>query len=281
MISYKTWKILQENLGQTNLGVKSPNIVGKTGSPLFGMMKKKKGFPGSEEGPPDMGDDASDSGDDMGDEDHDMDDMGDEDGDEDHDMDDMGDEDGDEDDMGDEDGDEDMDDEDGDEDMDDEDGDEDMGGGDMGGGDMSGDMGGGDMSGDMGGPPKKKFGMPMGKPPMSKSPMGKPPMKMSYMKKESKDTVNARNKKKKCCSTCSKMKTEDNEFLANLRSMTGGTKFAIDDEGYWVPIDEDALIAPDQTDNEPRPGEIGYAPVQKVATNFQEWATKHVKKTRK
>ena len=41
MISYKTWKILQENLGQTNLGVKSPNAIGG-GTPLFGMMKKKK-----------------------------------------------------------------------------------------------------------------------------------------------------------------------------------------------------------------------------------------------
>ena len=94
MISYKTWKLLQENMGHTNLGIKAPNVVGITESPLFGMMKKKKGFPGAEEGPPapDMGGaDATDGenlGDeDMGDEDHDHDEEGEDMGDEDHDHD--------------------------------------------------------------------------------------------------------------------------------------------------------------------------------------------------
>jgi hypothetical protein len=273
MISYKTWKLLQENMGQTNLGVKSPNIIGITESPLFGMMKKKKGFPGAEEGPPapDMGGADATDDEDMGDDDHDHDDDGE----------DMGDEEG---------GDEDMDHDDDEEGHDHDDDGEDMGD-DEGGDEESGDMG--DMGGDMGAPPMKKK-----KPPMD---MGaKPPMMMrSYMKKESKDAVDEKSKKqnsandadmlkmkekggKKCCSNCNKMQKEDNEFLSKLRSMTGGTKFAVDDEGYWVPMDEDALIAPDNNNSsEPGPGEVGYAPAQKVGSNFQEWAKNHVTKTRK
>jgi len=271
MISYKTWKLLQENMGHTNLGVKSPNVLGITESPLFGMMKKKKGFPGAEEGPPapDMGGADATDGEDLDAHADDDEEMGDEEG-------------GDEEGLGDE-------------EMGDEEGGDDMGGGDEEMGDEEGgdDMGGGDMGGDMGGPPMKKK-----KPPMdmgAKSPM----MMRSYMKKESKDVVDEKSKKqnsangadmlkmkekggKKCCSACSKMQKEDNEFLSKLRSMTGGTKFAADDEGYWVPIDEDALIAPDKTNNnEPGPGEVGYAPTQKVGSNFQEWASKHVAKTRK
>jgi hypothetical protein len=269
MISYKTWKILQENLGYTNLGVKSANIVGSVNEApgLFGMMKKaKKPMPGEDPGmAPDMGGADATDDDDMGgdEEDHDHDDMGDDEDGEDHD-----------------------------EDGDEEDHDHDEDGEDH---DDMGDEG----DGEEGPPPpmdKKK------KPPFGGGDMGaKPPM---MMKKEGKDAVDEKDKKQnsangadmlkykqkgKCskCNMMAKEEKEENSFLAKLRDMTGGTKFAKDEEGYWVPVDEDTLIAPEDTNKsantEPAPGEVGYAPTQKIGGpgSFNEWATKHVNKTRK
>lgn len=272
MISYKTWKLLQENLGHTNLGIKPANVIGTVNEApgLFGMMKKK-----DKPAVPDMGGDGS-----TGEEDHEDDDMGGED--HDHEDDDMdGEEGGGDDDMG---GDE--------EDHDHEDGD------DMGDEDDMGD----DMGGENGPPMKKKKPMP---------PMGdmgaKAPM---MMKKEGKDAVDEKDKKQNSsnkvdmlkykqkgksskCSKCDMMAKEEkegNEFLSKLRDMTGGTKFAKDDEGFWVPVDEDTLLSPEDTNHkasEPAAGEVGYAPTQKLgmtgsqAGSFTEWATNHVKKTRK
>jgi hypothetical protein len=254
MLSYKTWRELNENTSFT-LGLGSVPKVGQLRSeagfmgdmgggdmggsdmgggdmPKLPMKKKKKPMPMGDKGDDQDFDPDSDV------EEHPDDDMdgdGDEEG---HDHDDMGD---DSDDMG--------------------------GGGDEEGhdhddmGDDSDDMGGG---GDMGKPSfKKKPPVPDMQPSMMKKGMCKHCMK--YMKKEASD-----------------------EFLDSLRRQAGSSKFAVDEAGDWQPVTEDALIPPsdpnqavvDQsTSNEPKAGEIGYAPQGRVGSigSFSEWATKYKK----
>lgn len=284
MISFKQWQLLHENIG-TNfaLGVKAPHSIGVDEAPmLYGMMRKAKKMHGGEDmGGDDMG------GDDMGGppmmkkKKPPMGDMG---GGEDM----GGDDAGDDDDMGSAD----------DTDIDEPSGETgDEGDGDMGGDaspDMGGDMGGGDdMGGEEGGPPMKG--------PMKKKPMPPPsPMmkKMGYMKKEhgqdgvedaSKDTeVKYKTGKDKSVCTHSKkcnckMAKEENEFLDSIKRQCGASKFAPDEFGYWGPVQEDALISPDansEETNEPGPGEVGYAPTQKVGNvgSFSEWSSKKTKK---
>ncbi len=61
------------------------------------------------------------------------------------------------------------------------------------------------------------------------------------------------------------MTKEEVDFLSSLQRQTGATKFAIGDSGFWMPVQEDALIPPTDpnanvVNNEPQPGEVGYAP---------------------
>jgi len=283
MISFKQYKLLHENLSTFTLGVKTPQGIGVSEAPMLGAMMRKKmhgGVPHDEEDmmkkkPPmggDMGDDEEGSPeDDMGTaDDTDIDEPSDEE------TPDMGDE-GEGEDMGDE--------------------TPDMG-------DESPDMGGeGEAEGPpMKGPMKKKM------PPAPPSPMMM--KKMGYMKKEQmdhdedEDEEDHKHDKKgrdiddeeedeemtmknptccKKCKKCNKMKKEENEFLNSLKRQCGASKFAPDELGFWGPVQEDALLAPSNNSeekSEPGPGEIGYAPTQKVGSigSFQEWASKHKKK---
>jgi len=274
------------------LGKKKPPMGPDMGDDMGGEMG------------PDMGDDMEDMGDDeeMGDEEGgDMEDMGDDEemGDEEGgDMEDMGDdEEGDEEDMG----------------------DEDMGdAGPMGAGSpppgMGGAMGGPDMAAGLGGPMGKKK-KPM--PPMMMNKMGG----SMFMKKEAavdpQDAkMKAQNRKNKandqkddgtgtaqkktttvregkCCDKCgnmmnkkcNKMTKEQNEFNDSLMRQAGALKFAKDELGFWVPVTEDVLIKnPEVEDNEPQPGEVGFATQQKLGisgSNFTEWANYHAKQVKK
>lgn len=94
-------------------------------------------------------------------------------------------------------------------------------------------------------------------------------------------------KSKKCC----KMTKEQTEFNNSLRNQLGITgsgelKFTRDELGFWVPVTEDVLVNnPSQEDNnEPQPGDVGFAPQQKLGisgSNFQEWASYHKKQVKK
>ncbi len=260
MISYKQWKLLQENLDSV-IGIRPRPTIGIMGeSPLMNMnMKKKPPMPP-------MG--AGDSGSDEDDLDDDHLDADAEDADADA-----------------EDADADAEDADADaEDADAEDAD--MGGADAAGAEAGmggmGPMGGGKM------PPMKK------KPPMPPMP---PSMMHSYMKKEAKDVEDEDMKKAdkkdsmklqkdKCCNKCSCQKKENNEFLNNLYKQTGAVKFQQDEYGYWIPVKEDVLITPDEPkvkDTENTPGTVGFAPQQKLGTSggFTEWSNRHTKKAKK
>jgi hypothetical protein len=355
MISYKYWKILNENR-DVNLGIRSPSNLGVMGeAPMLMSMGMKRmspdggmGGPPMGKGKPPMGKSDMDDEDDMGDEGED-------------------DFDDDEDDMGDE-GEDDFDD---DEDDDEDDGEDD---------DMGGDEEGDDEMGDEEEGPPMKPPMGKGKPPMGKPGMGGPPMESYYRegnerlktsapkgpntkldpqtKKDQKSGANKPNnvspdhpldkvgfckkcsKMKKCakcssmkeeagmkCSKCSGMmhkmeggmkckkcgmmkkmseskkmgkqglgsvkgktgmpgvKNEHSEFYAKLQNMTGGVKFEQDELGFWVPVREDYLIAPEE--NEPKPGQVGYAPSQHMGisgglssasdSSYQEWLGKRRK----
>jgi len=64
-----------------------------------------------------------------------------------------------------------------------------------------------------------------------------------------------------------KMTKEEVEFLNSLKQQTGATKFAIGESGFWMPVKEDALIAPTDPNAgviEPGPGEVGYAPQGRI-----------------
>jgi hypothetical protein len=81
-----------------------------------------------------------------------------------------------------------------------------------------------------------------------------------------------------------KMTKEEREFYESLQRQLGAAKFHKDEYGYWVPVKEDVLITPEtpKVNDEPQPGEVGFAPSQKIATtgsNFQEWSNQY--KTRK
>lgn len=88
------------------------------------------------------------------------------------------------------------------------------------------------------------------------------------------------------CKKCAKkqmMSHEENEFFKSLQSQAGGTKFAIGDLGVWSTVQEDALIPPTNPNNavtqneEPAAGDYGFAPVSKIGAigSFQEWSNKH------
>jgi len=82
-----------------------------------------------------------------------------------------------------------------------------------------------------------------------------PPPKVSLQKKNQK-----KNQKK--------MTKEEVEFLNSLKQQTGATKFALGDYGFWMPVQEDALIAPTDPNAgvvvEPKPGDVGYAPQGRI-----------------
>jgi hypothetical protein len=91
-------------------------------------------------------------------------------------------------------------------------------------------------------------------------------------------------KSKKCC----KMTKEQREFNDSLMRQAGSLKFQQDELGFWVPVKEDVLIPQQQQaaqeDNEPGPGEVGFAPQSKiglVGSNFTEWAAHHAKQVKK
>jgi hypothetical protein len=300
MISYKQWKLLNENLdSDAVLGISRPANLGIAGEALslHGMMTKKMhaGVPH----PDDMDDEMGDKGD-MGDEDM---------GDEEHG--DMGDED-----MGDE----------GDMDHDEEEGEE-------GEEEHPHDELGHDM-------PMKKKKKPMVPPDLGMAGAGGPDVGaalgaggpgiakqayMNYMKKEAHDDDEEEeeeepedmdheepeedmgdeehgdtaccakcgkmdySKKSKKSKKCCKMTKEEREFYESLRRQLGGVKFKQDQYGYWIPVKEDVLIPPAEqpAEDAPGPGEVGFAPQQKVAmigSNFKEWASHHkqqVKKSKK
>jgi hypothetical protein len=255
MLSYKTWKELNEDVAIT---------LGLGAAPKVGQVRSEAGFMGDmgmggDMGGGDMGMGGGEMpklpkkkkkpfGDkDMGGEDQDFD----PDSDAEENPDDMGGEGGEEgDDMGDE---EDMGDDLGGEEGDDMGGEEDHGHDDMGGDDMGG----------------------MGKPPLKKKPI--PDMQPSMMKKG-------------MCKHCMKyMKKEDSDFLSSLKRQTGSTKFSSDEAGDWHAVTEDALIPPtdpnqavvDQAPSEPasQPGQVGFAPQGRVGGigSFSEWASKYKK----
>lgn len=82
------------------------------------------------------------------------------------------------------------------------------------------------------------------------------------------------------------MTKEQREFNDSLKRQAGALKFQQDEYGYWVPVKEDVLIqnkAQEET-NEPRPGEVGFAPASKiglVGSNFQEWRNRHATAVKK
>ena len=90
-------------------------------------------------------------------------------------------------------------------------------------------------------------------------------------------------KSKKCC----KMTKEQREFNDSLMRQAGSLKFQQDEYGYWVSVTEDVLIQPQKQaaqDNEPQPGEVGFAPQAKVGilgSNFAEWAAHHASQVKK
>jgi hypothetical protein len=267
MISYKKWKQLNENIGMSyTLGLAQPNKVGQLQSrwdelasmpsmPSIKKSKKMMGDVGEDMPPmkkgkfgkkPPLGPTADDLG--SSDGDAEAGDVGDLDmGDEDHPHDEE-----DEDHPHDEEG----------EDLDHDDAAPDMG-------DDEGDMG--DEEGAEETPPpmlpKKKGGF------LDKAKGVADGAKM--MSKGASKMVKAMKE--------SKMTKEQKEFLNSLKSQTGGTFFKQDDDGSWS-VQEDALIPPTdanaevtQSDEEPVPGEVGYAPQGRVGSvgSFQEWSKKY------
>lgn len=109
---------------------------------------------------------------------------------------------------------------------------------------------------------------------------------MNYSKKMGKNYS-----KKKMSHDTKKMTKEESEFFDSLQRQTGGTKFEISELGVWEPVTEDALLPPNDpnaqlTANEPGPGEVGYAPQQRMgvgepgpsfADGFHEWSSKYKK----
>ena len=307
MISYKQWKLLQENLDGV-IGISTPSTVGVVSeNPMIMGMKKRMGA----DVPPPPEEDMDDDEDDEDEDDHPHDEEG---------EDVEGDEEG-EDEEGDEEGDED------DEDGDDE-GDMGMGGPGMGGP----GMGIADML-------KKKKPMPgkMNMNYMKKEVKEDPQDKemkaqnkkkdatcMKYDKKlstetpmqEAKDKQDeemikktkgsnmefkskggcakcgmSSKKSKKCC----KMTKEEREFNDSLRDQLGisgnGTvKFEKDEYGYWIPVKEEVLLpvpedTNEQENEEPQAGEVGFAPQGRiggvVGRNFSEWTARHLKAAKK
>ena len=288
MLSYKQYKLLQENFDGV-IGIKSPTNLGayNEAPQLAALMKKMNG-----DGPPMGKPGMKNAEDDMDDADADMDDA-------EGDMDDA-----------------DMDDAEG--DMDDADADMGDADADMG---LGADAGMGGPSGPpmggpgMGGPPM--MGKPGKKPPMMMNKMGAMYMKKEAAADSQDAKMKGQNKKNKandqdidkpgtaqkkttfvregCCEKCEKCKKskkmtkEQQEFNDSLRRQTGigGTgalKFQQDELGFWVPVTEDVLIQPNkepEQNSQPNPGEVGYAPQQKLGSNFQEWASYHTKQAKR
>jgi hypothetical protein len=85
-----------------------------------------------------------------------------------------------------------------------------------------------------------------------------------------------------------KFVAEHSEFYAKLQEMTGGTKFEQDELGFWVPVREDYLIAPEDDNSAgTKPGHVGHAPSQYMGmsgglsspndSSYQEWLGKRRK----
>lgn len=294
LLSYKKWQKLNENFG-VSLGVKTPGKIGQlhskwdeAGMSMPMMKKKSKKMFGGDDGP-DMGSADLGGGDDApmpmpkkkgkkppfpphGGDDDDTDlggpdaDMG---GDDDHD---------------DLDADIDGDDLDHDHDDDGGDGGDDDGGPDL--GDDDGDEGpsdddGGDLGGDLGGDegPGPGVGGPDDDMPAPKKKGG------SFIDKTKAVADGAKMMHKGANKMIKGMKeAQEAEFFRSLKSQTGGTKFAKDDCGSWSPVTEDSVIPPsdpnaDITDDEPGPGEPGYAPHGRVG-GFNEWVQKYQRKAK-
>jgi hypothetical protein len=77
---------------------------------------------------------------------------------------------------------------------------------------------------------------------------------------------------------------EDADFLRSLRSQMGATQFNVNKDG-WTEYQEDALLAPSDPnadviddEDEPGPGDVGYAPQGRVGSplgGYEEWSSKH------
>lgn len=73
---------------------------------------------------------------------------------------------------------------------------------------------------------------------------------------------------------------EEDEWWASVKSMLGpapNTKYS---DG-WSEYHEDALLPPNdpnaQVSQEPSPGDVGFAPQQRLGSNFEEWRKAHGK----
>jgi hypothetical protein len=83
-----------------------------------------------------------------------------------------------------------------------------------------------------------------------------------------------------------KMTKEEVEFFKSLQAQTGGIRFEKDEFGAWSPVKEDAVLPPSDPNDgleadEPKPGEVGFAPQGRVGGSFTEWAAKFKRKDRK
>ncbi len=300
MLSYKQWQKLNESVGTHTLGLGRPSTLGTVGSrwdeggmDMMPSRKSKKmfggGSPGGEEEAPDgrgvmppmkkkgglgkpmppMGDEGEE--DDLGG-------IG------------AGDEVPDDDD-GDDDDDDGMPDDVGGDDDGDDDGMPDDVGGDEGMPDMGGDDGDGDVAGDVPAPPmgKGKKGGLLDKTKAVRDGahmMHKGASKMIKGMKESHVAECACDKCKKSAKKMPRMTKEEAEFFQSIHNQTGSTRFAVDNEtGDWVAVQEDAVLPPSDPNkmiarnDEPGPGEVGYAPSGRVGNNplgtFTEWASKY------
>jgi hypothetical protein len=95
------------------------------------------------------------------------------------------------------------------------------------------------------------------------------------------------------CKECKKMAKkcmtkEEVEFFRSLRAQTGTTRFVRDKDGDFVAVKEDAIIPPSDpnaglNDDEPGPGEVGYAPQGRMGSigSYAEWSKKHKGRTSK
>lgn len=240
MLSFEKWKKLNENLGNSGcLGLGQTKAVANLQSRWDEMgdipMKSKKPFGDNGMGGLDVK--KKPMGDDLGlggEDDMDQDDQ-------EHDMD--------GDDMSDENGD-DMDDMDSDGEEGDGDSDDHLNGDEEGGEDAPLDID----------PSLNKKKKPMA-PPMDPSMgMGQPGMMKKRMKKES-----------------TKMSKTEREFWASLQDQAGGTSFVKNEDGDFVPVQEDAVFTPEEPNKEiqePKAGELGFAPLGRIGGNFSEWAKK-------
>lgn len=116
--------------------------------------------------------------------------------------------------------------------------------------------------------------------------MHKGAKKMIKGMKENTDCGKCKMSKKKMSACTHNLTKEEAEFLRSLQAQTGGIRFEKNDMGGWCAVKEDAIIPPTDPnanlqEEEPGPGEVGYAPQGRVGGSFSEWATKYQRKTPK